>query len=91
MPSTYRRSDGLRWAVMIAAPHTIVAYVPGTGSCPDYLLIPHIEGAGEIAVLRTSLGVELDFSGSTPYGHSVHGDVGSCARRRAGTVAVIAR
>ena len=61
--------DGLAIGpVMIAAlAYTIVAYVTGHRLMSDYLLIPHIEGAGEIAVLRRRFWVRvLDFCGSTP-------------------------
>ena len=52
--------DGLAIGpIMIAAlAYTIVAYVAGHRIMSDYLLIPHIEGAGEIAVLHRNFGLE---------------------------------
>ena len=62
--------DGLAIGpVMIAAlAYTIVAYVAGHRLMSDYLLIQHIEGAGELAVFTAATpgGRVWDFCGSTP-------------------------
>ena len=73
--------DGLAIGpIMIAAlAYTIVAYVAGHRIMSDYLLIPHIEGSGEIAVFTASiLGASLGFLWFNTYPASVFmGDVGS--------------
>ena len=73
--------DGLAIGpIMIAAlAYTIVAYVAGHRIMSDYLLIPHIEGAGEIAVFTAAiLGSSLGFLWFNTYPASVFmGDVGS--------------
>jgi phospho-N-acetylmuramoyl-pentapeptide-transferase len=80
---------------MIAAlAYTIVAYVAGHRIMSDYLLIPHIEGAGEIAVFTAAiLGSSLGFLWFNTYPASVFmGDVGSLPLGAAlGTVAVISK
>lgn len=61
--------DGLAIGpIMVASlAYTIVAYVAGHRLMSDYLLIQHIEGAGEIAVFTGAiLGSSWDFSGSIP-------------------------
>ncbi|HXX73532.1 MAG TPA: phospho-N-acetylmuramoyl-pentapeptide-transferase [Nitrospiraceae bacterium] len=88
--------DGLAVGpVMIAAlAYTIVAYVVGNRLMSDYLLIPHIEGAGEIAVFTASiLGASLGFLWFNAYPASVFmGDVGSLPLGAAiGTAAVISK
>ena len=72
--------DGLAIGpVMIAAlAYTIVAYVAGHRLMSDYLLIPHIEGAGELAVFTPLFGASLGFLWFNTYPASVFmGDVGS--------------
>jgi len=88
--------DGLAIGpVMIAAlAYTIVAYVVGHRLMSDYLLIPHIEGAGEIAVFTASiLGASLGFLWFNTYPATVFmGDVGSLPLGAAiGTAAVISK
>ena len=88
--------DGLAIGpVMIAAlAYTIVAYVAGHRLMSDYLLIPHIEGAGELAVFTAAiLGASLGFLWFNTYPASVFmGDVGSLPLGAAlGTVAVISK
>ena len=72
--------DGLAIGpVMIAAlAYTIVAYVTGNRVMAEYLLIPYIEGAGEIAVFTGAmLGSSLGFLWFNTYPASVFmGDVG---------------
>ncbi len=88
--------DGLAVGpVMIAAmAYTIVAYVTGNRIMSEYLLIPYIEGAGEIAVFTAAiLGASLGFLWFNAYPASVFmGDVGSLPLGAAlGTVAVISK
>ena len=88
--------DGLAIGpVMIAAlAYTIVAYVTGHRLMSDYLLIPHIEGAGELAIFTAAiLGSSLGFLWFNTYPASVFmGDVGSLPLGAAlGTVAVISK
>ncbi|HXF91538.1 MAG TPA: phospho-N-acetylmuramoyl-pentapeptide-transferase [Nitrospiraceae bacterium] len=88
--------DGLAIGpVMIAAmAYTIVAYVTGNRIMSEYLLIPYIEGAGEIAVFTAAiLGASLGFLWFNTYPASVFmGDVGSLPLGAAlGTVAVISK
>lgn len=88
--------DGLAIGpIMIAAlAYTIVAYVAGHRIMSDYLLIPHIEGAGEIAVFTAAiLGSSLGFLWFNTYPATVFmGDVGSLTLGAAlGTVAVISK
>lgn len=88
--------DGLAIGpIMIAAlAYTIVAYVAGHRLMSDYLLIPHIEGAGEIAVFTAAiLGSSLGFLWFNAYPATVFmGDVGSLPLGAAlGTVAVISK
>lgn len=88
--------DGLAIGpIMIAAlAYTVVAYVTGHRLMSEYLLIPHIEGAGELAVFTASiLGASLGFLWYNAYPASVFmGDVGSLPLGAAlGTVAVITK
>ncbi len=88
--------DGLAIGpVMIAAlAYTIVAYIVGHRVMSDYLLIQHIEGAGELAVFTASiLGASLGFLWFNSYPATVFmGDVGSLPLGAAlGTVAVISK
>jgi len=88
--------DGLAVGpVMIASlAYTIVAYVAGHRIISDYLLIPHIEGAGELAVFTAAIfGASLGFLWFNTYPASVFmGDVGSLPLGAAlGTVAVISK
>jgi len=88
--------DGLAIGpVMITAlAYTIVAYVVGHRLMSDYLLIQHIEGAGELAVFTAAiLGASLGFLWFNTYPASVFmGDVGSLPLGAAlGTVAVISK
>jgi phospho-N-acetylmuramoyl-pentapeptide-transferase len=88
--------DGLAVGpVMIAAlAYTIVAYLVGHRLISEYLLIQHIEGAGEVAVFTGSiLGSSLGFLWFNTYPASVFmGDVGSLPLGAAlGTVAVVSK
>lgn len=88
--------DGLAVGpVMIAAlAYTIVAYVVGNKIMSDYLLIPYIEGAGELAVFTAAIfGASLGFLWFNTYPASVFmGDVGSLPLGAAlGTVAVASK
>jgi phospho-N-acetylmuramoyl-pentapeptide-transferase len=88
--------DGLAVGpVMIAAlAYTIVAYVVGNRITSEYLLIPHIEGAGELAVFTAAIfGASLGFLWFNTYPATVFmGDVGSLPLGAAlGTVAVVSK
>jgi phospho-N-acetylmuramoyl-pentapeptide-transferase len=88
--------DGLAIGpIMIASlAYTIVAYVVGNRVISDYLLIPYIEGAGELAVFTASIfGASLGFLWFNTYPASVFmGDVGSLPLGAAlGTVAVVSK
>lgn len=88
--------DGLAVGpVMIAAlAYTIVAYVVGNRITSEYLLIPYIEGAGELAVFTGAIfGSSLGFLWFNTYPASVFmGDVGSLPLGAAlGTVAVVSK
>jgi phospho-N-acetylmuramoyl-pentapeptide-transferase len=88
--------DGLAIGpVMVASlAYTIVAYVSGHKIMSEYLLIPHIEGAGELAIFTGAiLGSSLGFLWFNTYPASVFmGDVGSLPLGAAlGTVAVISK
>ncbi len=88
--------DGLAIGpVMVASlAYTIVAYVTGHKIMSEYLLIPHIEGAGEVAIFTGAiLGSSLGFLWFNTYPASVFmGDVGSLPLGAAlGTVAVISK
>jgi len=88
--------DGLAVGpVMIAAlAYTIVAYVVGNRIISEYLLIPHIDGAGELAVFTAAIfGASLGFLWFNTYPATVFmGDVGSLPLGAAlGTVAVVSK
>jgi len=88
--------DGLAIGpVMVAAmAYTVVAYMSGHKVFADYLLIPYIEGSGELAIFTGSiLGASLGFLWFNTYPASVFmGDVGSLPLGAAlGTVAVISK
>jgi phospho-N-acetylmuramoyl-pentapeptide-transferase len=88
--------DGLAVGpIMIAAlAYTIVAYVVGNKIMSDYLLIPYIEGAGELAVFTAAIfGASLGFLWFNAYPATVFmGDVGSLPLGAAlGTVAVVSK
>lgn len=88
--------DGLAVGpVMIASmAYTIVAYAAGHRLFADYLLIPHIEGAGEVGVFTAAIfGASLGFLWFNTYPATVFmGDVGSLPLGAAlGTVAVISK
>ena len=88
--------DGLAVGpIMIASlAYTIVAYVVGNRITSDYLLIPYIEGAGELAVCTAAIfGASLGFLWFNTYPASVFmGDVGSLPLGAAlGTIAVVSK
>jgi phospho-N-acetylmuramoyl-pentapeptide-transferase len=88
--------DGLAIGpVMVAAmAYTVVAYISGHKVFADHLLIPYIEGSGELAIFTGSiLGASLGFLWFNTYPASVFmGDVGSLPLGAAlGTVAVISK
>ncbi len=81
-------------AVMIAGALGIFAYVTGSAVYAKYLLIPHIPGAGELAVFCGALiGAGLGFLWFNAYPAEVFmGDVGALALGAAlGTVAIVTR
>ncbi len=80
--------------VIAAMAYTVVAWAVGNKLVSDYLLIPHVEGAGELAVLTASIiGSSLGFLWFNTYPASVFmGDVGSLPLGSAlGTVAVVCK
>ncbi len=80
--------------VIAAMAYTVVAWAVGNKLVADYLLIPHIEGAGELAVLTASIvGSSLGFLWFNAYPATVFmGDVGSLPLGSAlGTVAVVCK
>ncbi len=88
--------DGLAIGpIMIATlAYTIVAYIVGNRVISDYLLIPYIEGVGEVAVFTASMfGASLGFLWFNAYPASIFmGDVGSLPLGAAlGTVAVASK
>lgn len=88
--------DGLAVGPVIvtAIAYTVVSYVAGHAKIAEYLLITHIEGAGELAVFCAAMfGASLGFLWFNAYPASVFmGDVGSLALGGAlGTVAVISK
>lgn len=88
--------DGLAVGpIMIASlAYTIVVYVVGNRITSEYLLIPYIEGAGELAVFTAAIfGASLGFLWFNTYPASVFmGDVGSLPLGAAlGTVAVVSK
>jgi len=81
-------------AVMVGSALGIFAYVAGNAVYSKYLLLPHIPGAGELAVICGALaGAGLGFLWFNAYPAEVFmGDVGALALGAAlGTVAVIVR
>ena len=88
--------DGLAVGPIIIAAiaYTAVAWAVGNKLASDYLLIPYIDGAGELAVLTSSIvGSSLGFLWFNTYPASVFmGDVGSLPLGSAlGTVAVVCK
>ncbi|HQU29525.1 MAG: phospho-N-acetylmuramoyl-pentapeptide-transferase [Nitrospira sp.] len=88
--------DGLAVGPVIIAAmaYTVVAWAVGNRLVSEYLLIPHIEGAGELSVLTASIiGSGLGFLWFNTYPASVFmGDVGSLPLGAAlGTVAVVCK
>ncbi len=88
--------DGLAIGPIIVAAvsYMIVSYVTGHKPLSEYLLIPYIEGAGELSVLCGALvGAALGFLWFNAYPASVFmGDIGSLPIGAAlGTVAVISK
>ncbi|MEC4673912.1 MAG: phospho-N-acetylmuramoyl-pentapeptide-transferase [Nitrospirota bacterium] len=88
--------DGLAVGpIMIASlAYMIISYAAGNKVISDYLLIPYIEGAGELAVLMAAVfGSSLGFLWFNTYPASVFmGDVGSLPLGAAlGTVAVVSK
>lgn len=88
--------DGLAIGpIMIATmAYTIVVYMAGHKIFADYLLIPYVEGAGEVGVFTAAIfGASLGFLWFNTYPASVFmGDVGSLPLGAAlGTVAVISK
>jgi len=86
--------DGLAigCVIMAAIAFSILTYVSGHAQFSDYLLIPHIKGAGELTVFCASvLGAGLGFLWFNCYPASIFmGDVGSLALGGAlGTVALL--
>ncbi|GLR12599.1 phospho-N-acetylmuramoyl-pentapeptide-transferase [Chitinimonas viridis] len=80
--------------VMVASALAIFAYVAGNAKFASYLLLPHIPGAGELAVFCAAMaGAGLGFLWFNAYPAEVFmGDVGALALGAAlGTVAVIVR
>lgn len=92
-------TDGLDGLVIgpitvTAVAYTIVAYVTGHKPFSEYLLIPYIEGAGELSVFcGAMIGASLGFLWYNAYPASIFmGDVGSLPLGGAlGTVAVISK
>ena len=88
--------DGLAIGPIIVASvaYAAVAYAAGNKVVADYLLIPYIEGSGELAVLMAAVfGASLGFLWFNAYPASVFmGDVGSLPLGAAlGTVAVVSK
>ncbi len=88
--------DGLAIGpIMVASvAYAAVAYAAGNKVVADYLLIPYVEGAGELAVLMAAVfGASLGFLWFNAYPASVFmGDVGSLPIGAAlGTVAVVSK
>ncbi|GJL57475.1 MAG: phospho-N-acetylmuramoyl-pentapeptide-transferase [Nitrospirales bacterium] len=88
--------DGLAVGPVIisAMAYSVVAWAVGNKLISGYLLVPHIEGAGELAILTASIvGAGLGFLWFNTYPASVFmGDVGSLPLGAAlGTVAVVCK
>ncbi|MCA9472326.1 MAG: phospho-N-acetylmuramoyl-pentapeptide-transferase, partial [Nitrospira sp.] len=80
--------------IIAAVAYTVVAWAVGNKLVSDYLLIPYVDGAGELAVLTASIvGSSLGFLWFNTYPASVFmGDVGSLPLGSAlGTVAVVCK
>ena len=80
--------------VIAAMAYTVVAWAVGNALVAEYLLIPHVQGAGELAVLTASIvGSSLGFLWFNAYPATVFmGDVGSLPLGSAlGTVAVVCK
>ncbi len=80
--------------MVTAVAYMIVAYVTGHSNFSDYLLIPNIKGAGELAVFCGAiLGASLGFLWFNTYPATIFmGDIGSLPLGGAlGTVAVITK
>ena len=81
-------------AVMIAGALAIFAYLSGHAGFADYLGVPHIQGAGELAVFCAAImGAGLGFLWFNTYPAQVFmGDIGALSLGAAlGTVAVLVR
>ncbi|MFA7552651.1 MAG: phospho-N-acetylmuramoyl-pentapeptide-transferase [Spongiibacteraceae bacterium] len=81
-------------SVMVGAALGLIAYLVGNVTFANYLIIPYIEGAGELVVFCTALaGAGLGFLWFNTYPAQIFmGDVGALALGAAlGTVAVIVR
>ena len=88
--------DGLAIGPVIVAAvaYLIVAYVSGHKALSEYLLIPHIKGAGELSIFcGAMIGASMGFLWFNAYPASIFmGDVGSLPLGAAlGAVAVIAK
>ncbi len=88
--------DGLAMGpvIMTTMAYTVIAYVAGHRILSEYLLIPYIEGAGELSVFCGALiGASLGFLWFNAYPATLFmGDVGSLPLGAAiGTVAVISK
>lgn len=88
--------DGLAVGPVMVASffYAVVSYAAGNKVIAEYLLIPYIEGAGELAVLMAAIfGSSLGFLWFNAYPASVFmGDVGSLPLGAAlGTVAVVSK
>jgi len=88
--------DGLAVGpIMVAAAvYMIVAYLSGRSDFSEYLLIPHIKGAGELSIFcGAMLGAALGFLWYNTYPATIFmGDIGSLPLGGAlGTVAVISK
>jgi phospho-N-acetylmuramoyl-pentapeptide-transferase len=81
-------------AVMVAGALGVFAYASGNAIFANYLLIPHVAGAGEVLIVCTTLvGAGLGFLWFNSYPAQVFmGDVGALALGAAlGTLAVVVR
>ena len=79
--------------IVVTLVYTIITYVAGHATLADYLLIPFINGSGELAILCGAVfGAGLGFLWFNTYPASVFmGDAGSLPLGAPGTVAVIAK
>ena len=88
--------DGLAIGPVIVATiaYTVVVYMSGHSGFSEYLLIPHVEGSGELAVFTGAMfGASLAFLWFNTYPASIFmGDVGSLPLGAAlGLVAVVSK